>query len=788
MRADAYRGFQEMNASANMAGWSKYDPKTGRTATPQSGRSTPTAQYMGSSGTRPKSAFEHVNSRPNPAAFGRSQSTKKKQGFAPATPGGDEPMARNISSYNSTPRAERMSAFFESAPTSSDKKTSASSRPQTPQEEFAIPELSRQSHRYATTGGERTYFSSAEIGRSTSRRESSSSTRPRSRTNPPSPSSSASSRHHRASPEFKTRTNRSFSLSSSSIGNSDSESDSNGEDARFEAKKASDPLKSRPKAVPKSRLRNRMPKDKDTAFVFHGPGYGEEYLPESEYPFPFRQRPSHSRPRYRRDRSRNYQLFTDSSTDSDYYQGHDSDSASFTFRSPKVMDWEKAKESTPGRAETPNFAYVEKSKDRVAHVNLTWSRFGATPAQKQKSRSHDNLNSRFSASEWNEVFKNPDLFVPQTAGKHRDRTSKQADSTLRPHVSSSTDDATRQQQSRTMPESTGPPEPNARVENLQDVTSKLSNLDTGKEHATVNGTNVAGKASQAAPQKQATVSTEAEEEARTIPNMDANVSGGPDAMDIDDEPVTTAAPNVPSNTGGPTPKPEQGASSHAPPKAANSDAGDHLNLKNLDNVAPFTSTNNSGINDLQDIHTSLPFLSRAANPNTGRRPTRSKNLDLPQPPKRPRRPPLVPAGGNPRNMVLPQKSWDRYVAEMSAYMGEWNQFQRQMLQIFNARQDATETGLNPRWVSAFGDSTRLNIKSSDGGAPGVGAGNGDDDEDDEDILIPGYPHGGYNALLRSIEEHARIREHWDVAWERHRACILELGELRNWLRSGGKTV
>lgn len=383
---------------------------------------------------------------------------------------------------------------------------------------------------------------------------------------------------------------------------------------------------------------------------------------------------------------------------------------------------------------------------------------------------------------------NPDLFAPQTAGKQRDRASKQADS-ARAHVSSSTDDTPRPQQSRTTSESTVPPESEARAENLQDVTSKLSNLGTGKEQVTVNGINAAGGASQAAPQKQATVSTEAEEEARTIPTTDANASGGPDAMDIDDEPVTTTAPNAHPNMGGPPPKPErQGDFSHAPPKAVNNDARDHLNLKNLDKVAPFTSTNNNGINDLQDIHTSLPFLSRAANPNTGRRPPRTKNLDLPQPPKRPRRPPLVPAGGNPRNMVLPQKSWDRYVAEMSAYMGEWNQFQRQMLQVFNARQDATETGLNPRWVSAFGDSTRLNIKSDDSGARGVGAGNGEDDEDDEDILIPGYPHGGYNALLRSIEEHARIREHWDVAWERHRECILELGELRNWLRNGGKTV
>ncbi|KAK2768285.1 hypothetical protein FQN54_000138 [Arachnomyces sp. PD_36] len=223
-----------------------------------------------------------------------------------------------------------------------------------------------------------------------------------------------------------------------------------------------------------------------------------------------------------------------------------------------------------------------------------------------------------------------------------------------------------------------------------------------------------------------------------------------------------------------------------------------LNLSKLNKTAPFTTTNHTGINDLNDLTTTLPFESRSGNSvnnkNTSARLTvRPADLALPKPPKAPV-PPKFSTMTNffdPTQLqrpVLDQKSWDRYVAEMGAYMSEWNAFNRKMLGHFNARQETVETGLAPRWISAVGDSSRLNLDSEfslDAGADGVaGAGAADSVES----LVAGSGKGGYNAYLRGIDEDVVVRKHWDVAWERHRACIIALGELKDWIRAGGKLV
>lgn len=312
-RADAFRGFQDMNPNANMAGWSKFDPKTGK-HTQQPGRSTPTSNPPGQS-PRTKTAYEHFNTRPNHAAFGRSQSTRRKQGFAPGTPGGDEPMARNVSSYANAPRYDRSSAFFDSVPSpTSKKKTPSSSRPNTPQEDYVRPEFGRTSHRYATAGGERTYFSSAGLGRSTSMRDSSASPRGRSRTNPPSPTSPMSSRHHSASPKVKAQQNRDLSPSSTSSSDLDTETEPD-EDIRPQT---------RPKATPRSRRRPA------STFNFQSFESGED-SPGYTQAHSFRD-PRHMRGHFEQDRPHSYHEFMDPDADGNYHKGHDSDSATFAFR------------------------------------------------------------------------------------------------------------------------------------------------------------------------------------------------------------------------------------------------------------------------------------------------------------------------------------------------------------------------------------------------------------------------------------------------------------------------
>jgi hypothetical protein len=79
-------------------------------------------------------------------------------------------------------------------------------------------------------------------------------------------------------------------------------------------------------------------------------------------------------------------------------------------------------------------------------------------------------------------------------------------------------------------------------------------------------------------------------------------------------------------------------------------------------------------------------------------------------------------------------------------------------------------------MRAAGDTGRLTI-GADIDAP-----------DDNEQLVLGKGNGGFTAYLRGVEEDFVVREHWSVAWERHRECILQLGQIRDWIRKVGKVV
>jgi len=282
----------------------------------------------------------------------------------------------------------------------------------------------------------------------------------------------------------------------------------------------------------------------------------------------------------------------------------------------------------------------------------------------------------------------------------------------------------------------------------------------------------------------ASVATEAEEAAAAAENKDEQqsdkVDEGGEAMDLDDDTPAkpTAVPPASENKQSPL-KPQPSADVGKTKEADSKD----FNLKDLKDAAPFTSSK-GGIDDLQDISVTLPFESRAKAPRTTSRDVRPRELACPNPPKRPRRPALNPLGIG-TQLVLPRPAWERYVAEMNTYMREWNEFNRRMLRHFEARQEANVTGLAPGWISAVGDSTRLKINQGDSDAEDN---NDADNEDGVDVLLPGSAKGGYAAYLRAIEEDVKVRKHWDVACELHRECILELGELREWISNGGKLV
>lgn len=129
------------------------------------------------------------------------------------------------------------------------------------------------------------------------------------------------------------------------------------------------------------------------------------------------------------------------------------------------------------------------------------------------------------------------------------------------------------------------------------------------------------------------------------------------------------------------------------------------------------------------------------------------------------------------------------MGEMNAYMREWNEFSRRILRHFNARQEANETGLAPGWISSVGDSARLNVNRDDDEDEDEGKdAAGHNDEEEDNVMVAGSSRGGYSAYLRAIEEDVQVRKHWDVASELHRECLLELGELREWILNGGKLI
>ena len=243
-RADAFRAFQEMkNPRPTSTGWSNFDPRTGQTNHAQNA-SRP-------QGTRPQSAYEAYHTRST------GPSTKKKNGFTPWTLNGDEPMAKNTSAYvNSASRNERFSTNFETTTAPTAKKQSDS------EEAPRMPNLERTSSRYASVGGEKTYISSR-LGKSAETCDrSSDEADSRSRTNPPSPKSPRSqrnTRHRSASPQPKPT--RKPPVSSSSTSSSDTD-------------EVLPNIKSRPKAIPRSRKAKNPHSMNSPTYIERAYGWG----------------------------------------------------------------------------------------------------------------------------------------------------------------------------------------------------------------------------------------------------------------------------------------------------------------------------------------------------------------------------------------------------------------------------------------------------------------------------------------------------------------------------------
>lgn len=351
------------------------------------------------------------------------------------------------------------------------------------------------------------------------------------------------------------------------------------------------------------------------------------------------------------------------------------------------------------------------------------------------------------------------------------------------------------------------------AEKLQDISFHTQKTDASRQSANTPPTPSPKKQARfgakvpSTPQP-ASVASEAEEAKETVNGVprepSRSVPADAEAMDIDEPPPPPASAPVPEATGTGVPgsasypdlnahvtqeRPSVNETTQPPrtesvPTAA---AAPLFDLDNLRQTAPFTSTNSGGIENLEDVHATLPFESRAKQPTTTNRDIRPRDLKLPNPPKRPRAPQPAPIYPGSQQLVLPRDKWKYYVSAMGTYMHEWNQFNRRMLLHFTSRQEAIETGLAPGWISAVGDTTKLRVNGDGDDGDQSGIHEDADIDDNDDSLVPGGK-GGFSAYLRGIEEDIRVRKHWEVACELHRECILDLGRLREWIRNGGKVV
>ncbi|OJD18934.1 hypothetical protein AJ78_01046 [Emergomyces pasteurianus Ep9510] len=912
-RADAFRGFQEMKPNPNTGGWSGFDPRTGRSN--QSG-STPQPSQ------RPQSAYETYFNMPKPSPQ-RAQA-KKKNGFAPGTPGGDEPMAPNTSAYASYSRARTSypQPHFEPAPPPTAKKWPR----QEESTDTNIPNLQRTSSKYATAGGEKTYVSGAGLGRSSSTRNSpftESDSRPR--TNPPSPTSPHANRgrHHSASPKLKPNRDSIFSSSPSS-------SDSEEVD-----------ISARPKRTPRSRMFAHRGKTDPMAMNTDS---GKEPLGWAT------QRGSWllSEPHIRRDRAPKQNPRGRMGLDADYEkpEGHHSNNAGLNARAshghapaakthsqqahatanntpndagnppdnsrqPRTPDnsnnmygpshksfvrewskrwgftssttptdtphqsfplWAYPSSILPQLSKPPNWSKeagdqssefsntTEISRDGpIPHMNplnltqMNQIRMNADPISipsfgpfanrstpldgKPKSRSHESIDVTFSAADWNGKFQHAtEFFAPKTSG---DRPFYSKPSRARGRSISRPNSASHPRPF---------PPPGNTNQNENEYIDKSSSAFTDSGFSVDKWKKEVLKADiwsiprnelpqqnpnrQKSPKKQskptikrqtttpkpAAVTTEAEEEGSTLPSGKTDepkqvFPEGVEAMDID-EGLAASKSATPREQQHPAPRSattdtaikDPVSNRTKLPPSNNNLSNNTLDLKNFTNVTPFTTTNSTGINDLNDLSSTLPFESRPDDSSHTRLTVRPQDLALPKPPRVPPVPNFSTAE-HPHKAEI-QLKWERYISEFNAYMHDWNMFNRTMLGHFNARQQTVETGLAPNWARAIGDSARLRIideadskgkkhksnnsnsnnnRATVNNSGGVQDGNDEDNDDaDDEQLVAGSAKGGFNAYMRGVKEDFVVRQHWEVAWERHLACLEALDVTRRFMRGGAR--
>lgn len=873
-----------------------------KTSTFSAGREAGSGIPEGSMPKRPgtdRFSDSYADSYADSPGMSRSKTTRlpKKPGFAPATPGGDEPQAQRSSAYFNVSRGERppaprVNVHFPPPPS----RSGATAKKPDPFNAFkstAGPEnpfskSGRVSTPYATTGGEKTYLTSQGLGRSASWRESrresawyDSESNNAEHVHPPA-TSARLNRKHSASPKMATGHHKPPPSSSSSSSSSSDESVQMGDEGiyssarrskdarRSQAPNVADDLR-RPAFKPSVKVEDV--EDEDRLHSGHGDGgygssgdsrkrqatdlnprsFSSDRNPESfmqhrmkrEAERQQRQSPQNSasksytpsnhtppqrplqrplqRPRSWHDSNGSAEGVDGSRSHARAYAGDQNDKApmydplgnrpspstpsqsnkwsdQWPFNSPKkprsstavpppywAIPSSLAPSKQPETREKLHKYFCshlssQPSASNNANTSLpnsfTFPENGAQksfkPAPPLRSHSSETINLNFSPSKWhgtftgstNEYFLRP---PPIRGNVVRGRTSPTKNRILRPNQPTQQANTSNEQNLHDG-NANIPPSPATAGPSLPPppADSKYSSEEWAKHFrpatfafppppagsparllsrkrpmaprkfpkATYKRQSVPKSASVSAAVDDAEV---APETASVAESLSSKTSGGESAMDID--PALTPPSTGQSQEHGERKSPSQPGLSEStprppvPPRAKNeppaSEQDPYMNLDELKHVAPFAPSR-EGLSNLNDLTSTLPFESRSSK-HAVEHPPRQP-LVLPNPPKAPQIP-----------VTLTQTSWERYIAQMRGYMFEWNAYNTKMLNHFNDRQASVENTLKPEWMSAVGEGTEK---------------------------------WGFNAYMQGVEEDFRVREHWNVSWERHQECMKALGGIR----------
>ncbi|OJD38999.1 uncharacterized protein BKCO1_3000278 [Diplodia corticola] len=706
--------------------WQNMKPKT----------NTHTSQAE-SSHQRAKSAWEHTQEANKPGV-NRSQSTRgpKRGGFDPTTPGADEPPAASTSSYFTTSNYGR--PVPPPPPPPRDPPAAHPPQPsvdplrqfkeQFQQQESAYPEGMRTRTPYNSSSGERTFIDP--VRRSASQRSSP-------QRDPGSAhadvSGASAARHHSASPpRRKGNATRPFAMYSSS---EDDEP---------------------PKPTPKASRQNRTGSVDSSSQPTQSNGFNASDMnggmgqksKSSMYDHFFPDNPS------KRDnpvtpnikiRPRNWPYWAVPSSLPPRYSSQ---------RPPAepVGKIRKRSATNSGSPSHPSQRYRNSkhaNQDTSFSIPIDTETFARTDGEQFPGNSAENINTKFSPKDWHGKFEGkPDYFtnpIPATGNRAKKSPTRPPSSRANSmHNLSSMPGAQMPQPTPPLTAQTpgGEPgpvrfSPNEWAKTFKDPSFVLP-TEPPKTASPVKGpapmrgrkqsrTRPAGANVKPKPASVA----DADESSEGAESTNDAAATDSSAMDID--PV----PPVPQTNGTqrlkivPTPisqaRTAQREQVQGNTQAKPEETDESLRFKEFANVAPFTSTSQEGLRNLDDLSQNLPFESRPA----ASHPTRSAEpaaLSLPLPPKAPEIPTQLTMG-----------VWRELLPKMALYVKGFQQFDSYMLQHFAARQhevDAMGGAIN--WLGAAGDLTTT---------------------------------GGFSSYMRGIKEDERAREQWKVGWEKHRNAM-----------------